>query len=109
MFNPKKKKLEPICDNCRLYDPGKGVCSIFVLVDNQKLQVPVNPDDRCIYLDLPTKQDKTITKEDITEEIKQVRWWTEDPETGEKTNGKGVVKIEYPPGFFGNEELFKEN
>jgi hypothetical protein len=35
-------------------------------------------------------------------DVKQVRWWTED-EKGQKTDGNGVVKIEYPEGFFGSE------
>lgn len=33
--------------------------------------------------------------------VQQVRWWVEDPKTGEKTDKDGVVKIEYPDGFFG--------
>ena len=32
------------------------------------------------------------------------RFWVENPETGEPTDGKGIVKIEYPKGFFGPEE-----
>ena len=33
--------------------------------------------------------------------VEQVRWWVEDPETGNPTDGNGTVKIEYPEGFFG--------
>ncbi len=53
--------------------------------------MPVSPEDKCHM-------------EELGIEIQQVRWWTEDAETGEKTNNNGVVKMEYPKGFFGEEK-----
>lgn len=53
--------------------------------------MPVSPEDKCHM-------------EELGIEIQQVRWWTEDAKTGEKTNNNGVVKMEYPKGFFGEEE-----
>jgi hypothetical protein len=38
--------------------------------------------------------------ESFAKEIQQVRFWVENEE-GKPTNGDGVVKMEYPEGFFG--------
>jgi len=45
--------------------------------------------------------------EDFAGNIKEVKFWVEN-EKGEKTNGKGTVKMEYPEGFLGDgaDEMF---
>jgi hypothetical protein len=90
---PKKKRkkrvpLEPICKNCRLYDPRSETCKVTILLDGRRYNLPVSPEDHC-HMD------------ELGIEVKEVRFWVEDPLTGEKTGGDGVVKIQYPEGFFG--------
>ena len=87
----KIKKIKKICGNCRLYESSEQRCKITVLHDGERYNMPVSPEDKCHM-------------EELGIEIQQVRWWTEDAETGEKTNNNGVVKMEYPKGFFGEEK-----
>jgi hypothetical protein len=81
----KKKKIEPICGNCKLFD-GNGLCKVSILIGENKYNMPVFPKDRC-HMD------------ELGIEVKQIRWWAEDPKTGKKTDGEGVVKMEYPKDF----------
>jgi hypothetical protein len=83
-----KSKIEPKCKNCLLFDRQKGLCKVAILVDGKQYHMPVFPDDNCHMdqLGIP---------------VEQVRWYVEDPVTGEPTDGNGVVKMEYPEGFFG--------
>lgn len=93
MGRKRKKRIEPICKNCRLYDAENEMCNVTILIGENKYNLPVFPDDHC-HMD------------ELGIEVKQIRWWTEDPKTGEKTSGEGVVKMEYPEdldlwnGFF---------
>lgn len=82
------KKIDKICGNCRLYNSEKGMCSVVVLHEGNKYNIPVFPKDKCHI-------------EELGIEINQIRWWVED-ENGNKTNGNGKVKIEYPENFYGN-------
>lgn len=82
------KKIEPKCGNCLLYRRDKGDCGVAVLVGGETLHMPVDAEDNC-HMD------------ELGVEVKQVRWWVEDRETGEQTDKDGTVKIEYPDGFFG--------
>lgn len=81
-------KIEPKCKNCLLFDRQNGKCKVAILVDGKQYHMPVFPDDNCHMdqLGIP---------------VQQVRWYVEDPATGKPTDGNGVVKIEYPIGFFG--------
>lgn len=81
-------KKEPKCGNCLLFDRSEEVCKVAILINGNKFHMPVSPEDRCHMDELGIPVD-------------QVRWWVEDPKTGEKTNENGVVKIEYPDNFFG--------
>ena len=94
------KKIEPICKNCRLYDDN-GTCRVIILVEGKKINIPVDPDDRCFF---EKELEAGGTKFIPAEEIKQVKFWVEDKKTGKKTDGNGVVKMEYPEGFFGQED-----
>lgn len=84
-----KKEIKKCCGNCRLYNNEKKHCSVAVLINGKQYHMPVSPEDNCHM-------------EELGIEINQVRWWVEDPKTGEPTDGDGVVKIEYPAGFFGS-------
>lgn len=84
-----KKTVEKICNNCLLYNREKGECKVAILHEGKQYHLPVFPSDKC-HMD------------ELGIEIKQVRWWVED-EQGNKVDGNGTVKIEYPIGFFGNE------
>jgi hypothetical protein len=109
----KHKNLMPICKNCQLYNPSEGKCSVIILYGGEKITIPVDPDDECFFENkfVATKvkelNGKEVHKHEVfvpAEDIKQVKFWVEDPKTGEKTKGDGVVKIEYPEDFFGKEE-----
>lgn len=83
-----KKKVEPICNNCLCFDREKGRCKVAVLIEGKQFHMPVYPGDHC-HMD------------ELGIPVQQVRWWVED-EKGNPTSGDGVVKMEYPEGFFGN-------
>lgn len=91
--------IKKICGNCKLFDEIKNECCVVILHEGQRLKIPVDREDNCFfenkYFDPTTK-----ALENFTEEVKQVKFWVEN-EKGEKINGNGVVKIEYPEGFFG--------
>lgn len=79
---------EPKCGNCLLFDRPNGTCKVAILINGNKIHMPVNPEDNC-HMD------------ELQIPVNQVRWWVEDPKTGEQTDKNGVVKIEYPDNFFG--------
>jgi hypothetical protein len=79
---------EPRCGNCLLFDKTNETCNVAILIEGERYHMPVNPEDKC-HMD------------ELGIPVNQVRWWVEDPSTGEKTDKNGVVKIEYPDDFFG--------
>lgn len=99
MGRRKKKNIERICRNCKLYDSGRGECAVIVLHEGQRLHLPVLPNDSCFfegqYFD-PT----TEAVDDFAGDLKEVKFWVEN-DKGQKTGGNGVVKMEYPEGFLG--------
>ena len=99
----KKKPVERICKNCKLFDPENNLCGIVVLWEGERQHLPVDAEDPCFfegqYFDPTTK-----STESFAEDIQEVKFWTEN-EKGEKTDGDGTVKIEYPNGFFGGGSL----
>ena len=82
------RKPKPKCGNCLLYRREKGDCGVSVIVDGSVMHLPVSPKDDCHM-------------EELGIEVNQVRWWVEEKETGKQTDKEGIVKIEYPEGFFG--------
>jgi hypothetical protein len=82
------EKKEKICGNCQLFNAEKETCQVAILIEGKQYHMPVNTKDNCHM-------------EELGIEINQVRWWVED-ENGNQTNGNGIVKIEYPENFFGN-------
>ena len=85
-----KKKIEPICKNCLLYNSEKKECKVAILASGKEYHMPVELNDRC-HMD------------ELGIEVQQVRWWTED-KNGKPVHGNGVVKIEYPENFFGKKD-----
>lgn len=84
LFNNMK---EPICKNCLLYDREKGQCKVAILIKGYEFHMPVEETNHC-HMD------------ELGVPVNQVRWFVEDPESHEPSE-KGIVKIEYPEGFFG--------
>ncbi len=91
-----KKELERKCKNCKLYDMQNKYCTVVVLHEGQRINPPTDPEDYCIF-----------EAAGVAENIQEVKWWVENPVTGEKATD-GIVKIEYPLGFFGKEEEEEE-
>jgi hypothetical protein len=80
--------MEPTCGNCLLFDRNKEICKVAILIEGKTMHMPVSAGDRC-HMD------------ELGIPVEQVRWWVEDPKTGNAVDGDGTVKIEYPEGFFG--------
>lgn len=95
-----KHSIKKICGNCKLFNETKNECCVVVLHEGQRLRIPVDREDACFfeneYFDPTTK-----ALENFAESVQEVKFWVEN-EKGEKINGNGVVKIEYPEGFFGD-------
>ena len=112
-------KPEEICRNCLLYKPQAGECRVVVLYEGEKYNIPVLPDDPCFFENKFIATEKIYEDEKLVgirteefvpaEENKQARFWVEDPKTGKPTTGNGIVKIEYPEGFFGEEKEDKKS
>lgn len=80
-------KKEPICGNCLLFDNLNQSCKVAILLNGNKYHMPVSPKDKC-HMD------------ELGIPVNQVRWWVEDPKTGQQIEKDGIVKIEYPENFF---------
>jgi len=93
-----KRQVQHICNNCRLFNPQENNCKIVILHEGARAHVPVDPQDLCFYESLDG-----WSGEKFVEDVKEVKFWVEN-ENGEKTDGNGTVKLEYPEGFFGDEE-----
>lgn len=94
-----QKQVERICNNCKLYNPVRGVCSVVVLYEGERTNIPVDSQDSCFF-----EQecfDPVSGRKETLNEIQEVKFWVED-EKGKKTDKNGVVKMEYPEGFFGD-------
>jgi hypothetical protein len=98
-----KKELPKICKYCKLYDTVNQHCKVVVLFDGKRMHPPTEPETFCIFEDQYESIDEKGNKDTWKPEIQEVKWWVEDPSTGEKTDN-GIVKIEYPVGFFGETE-----
>lgn len=102
--NLKKRKapILKICKNCLLYDGKKGICRATILMEGQRINLPMYPNDPCFFEEeiiVKDKDGKLIDR--FTPQVQQVKWWVED--VNGKKSDKGVVKMEYPSDFFGKE------
>jgi hypothetical protein len=44
------KRKEPLrCKNCKLYDKKEGVCTVTVVRDGEKFELPTRPNDECFW------------------------------------------------------------
>lgn len=90
----KKREIERICKNCKLYNLKDERCSVIILHEGEKLNLPMSPEEKCFfeeeYFD-PTKE----AKDNFIDEIKEIKIWVED-EKGQKTDKNGRVKVEFP-------------
>ncbi len=93
-----KKFIKRICKNCKLFDPKQSECAVVVLHEGQRTKLPVIAEELCFF-ESQYFDPNTQSMENFTENIEQVRFWVEN-EKGEKTDGNGVVKMEYPTTFF---------
>lgn len=98
-----KKKIEPKCKNCRLFNPKAKRCMVVILHEGEEYNLPVDETDDCFFENEFVAINEDGDEESFKAEVQQARFWVEDPETGEPTKGNGLVKIEYPEGFFGDE------
>lgn len=90
--------IERICKNCLLFDPKKSECTVVILHEGKRIKIPVCAEDPCFF-EQEYFNEQTGKVENFNE-IQQVRFWVENPNTGEPSE-KGIVKMEYPEGFFG--------
>lgn len=93
------KNIQRICKNCKLFNPEKQECSVVILHEGSRLKLPVDPNDSCFFED-QYFDPITQTKEKFSGDVKEVKFWVENQD-GSKIKGDGIVKIEYPEGFFG--------
>lgn len=99
----KEKEIKPLCKNCRLFDSKGNTCRVIILHEGEKINLPVEKNDSCFFENEFLAMNEEGYKESFKPEVQQVKWWVEDKK-GKKTKGNGTVKIEYPEGFFGNED-----
>lgn len=99
--------MEPKCKNCRLFNASRSRCGVAVLIEGKQIHLPVEPEDTCFFENefVSINEDGDIEK--FKPEVQSVRWWVVDPKTN-KPAENGVVKIEYPEGFFGEENPEEE-
>lgn len=96
----KKKPLEPKCKNCRLFDSKSNRCAVVILYEGERYNLPVEAEDDCFFENEFVAINEQGEKEIFKPEVQQARFWVEDQKTGNPTQGDGIVKIEYPEGFF---------
>lgn len=92
-----KKKLH--CRDCKLYNKKQKYCTVIVLLDGEKINLPTDPGDACVFEEEYSYIDENGETQVWKPEVNEIKIWCENPVTGEKSD-KGVVKIEYPKNFF---------
>ncbi len=109
----KKKQVKAICGNCLLANTKTSTCMVAILHAGEQYHLPIKPSDECFFENeftarTPEYDQKgnltNVNQEKFKVGVEEVKWWTENPKTGKRTTGDGVVKIEYPDGFFGKED-----
>lgn len=88
------KEIKKICQNCCLFNASKNECSVVIIFEGEKINLPVDPQDACFFEE---KYFDPITKKtsDFVDDVQEIKFWVEN-EHGEKIDGNGKVKIEYP-------------
>ena len=62
----KKKKIKHICQNCKLYNPEEGVCSVTIVLEGEKYEITTEPKDSCHW-----------EKHGLLNEVRQMRIWSD--------------------------------
>lgn len=100
-----KKKKEPYCKNCLLFNPKKKECQVVIIHEGEKYNLPVEPNDYCFFentfvansLEFDKQGNfKGVKEEKFKVDVQEIRCWVENPLTGEKTDKNGIVKIQCP-------------
>lgn len=88
------KEIEKICKNCLIYDYTKKICKIVILHEGEKINLPMDPNDKCFFIEeiiIKDKDGKPIDR--FLPEVEQIKIWVENEN---KKSTDGIVKIEYP-------------
>lgn len=88
----KKKTVERICGNCRIFNVKDKRCGVVILHEGEKVNIPVDAEDSCFFEE--EYFDPITGKNENFNEIKEVKMWTEDKD-GKKSD-QGIVKVEMP-------------
>lgn len=88
----RKCKVKKICNNCLLFNKKESVCLVNVLINGEKYELPVNPNDECHWERIDKEIDKEVKtlsanntyfkaklmdEVDKPIEIKQIRVWSD--------------------------------
>lgn len=92
----------PICKKCLLFDKKNKRCKVVILYEGEKYNLPVEENDTCFFENEFVAINEEGDKEKFKVNVEQIKFWVED-ENGNKTEGRGTAKVEYPEGFFGPE------
>jgi len=91
------KNVERVCKNCKLYNPVEEVCSVAIVYEGERYELPVKPNDSCHWERLDREVNKDIDREirfldkeskiyfkeklegekEVPIEIKQMRAWSD--------------------------------
>jgi hypothetical protein len=74
------------CKNCFCFDKKENVCKVNIIHEGKNVNMPVNPNDKCHYIELGVS-------------VEQVRFWEEE------IKGEKIIKMEYPANFFGDNSV----
>ena len=86
---------QPTCNKCQLFNSKEKRCSVVVMHEGEKYNLPVEGHDTCFFeQEFRAIDEESMIVERFTPEVKQLKVWVEDPKTGKKVT-EGVVKIEY--------------
>jgi hypothetical protein len=94
--------MEAKCKNCRLFNRESSKCGVAILYEGKQIHLPVDSNDDCFFENQFLAIDEKGNVEKFKAEVQSVKWYCVDPKTN-KPAENGVVKIEYPEGFFGKE------
>jgi hypothetical protein len=100
MTKKRKKEIDRICKNCRLYDEKNGICGVNVMISGEAYELPVLPNDSCHWERVDREvegmlerelanveslathereyfKEKLESEKDYKIEVKQIRTWSD--------------------------------
>lgn len=66
-----------ICKDCFLYNKKESVCSVSILYEGEKYEMPVKEYDYCFWETIEEESEKLNPNEEGSIEIKQIRIWSD--------------------------------